>query len=405
MASFGGFVRKSPANRLRQFFEARGVAIPDGFDWSSEGRGNAFVKSIEKLVGDLPDRQQDAVKAELDLLASLADANGMTSAEQVCAGQGIDLEGLEGVQDVLLTMAIEHTKALERTATQASLTRRTGGRNWAAFQFDEGTVWALEESAARASFLEEAISILELPTHRKREADWYKSVRVHPTTGEESEVVQATIYVEERAESELAFGASETLERQLVQKVLEVGVSCDPKDHVVEICTRGGKAVRDKYAKAFAKHFAPSAEMPIETPRREVLLDKLREAGVFETEPADGIENVELSELHFYSSGGGFARFERRGDDETIHQFLNRRFGEASPLKASGWQIVSATLRIVLSPTDGARRKTLTVTLRTPNTTTLPNKTEADWQFVLRLLERWRLIAPQTPDEPLVDAA
>ena len=302
-------------------------------------------------------------------------------------------------------LAIDYPKTFERVGTQAALLRKTGGRNWAAFQFDKCTKWALEDAAARELFLADAIAILDLPSHRKREADWYKSVRTHPITGEESDVVQATIYVEERAESELAFGASETLERQLVQKVLEVGVSCDPKDHVVEICTRGGKRIREKYAKAFAKHFAPSAEMPIETPRREVLLDRLREAGVFETEPADGIESVELSELNFYSSGGGFARFERRGDDETIHQFLDRRFGEASPLKASGWQIVSATIRIVLSPKDGARRKMLTVTLRTPNTTTLPNKTEADWQFVLRLLERWRLIAPQTPDEPLVDAA
>ena len=51
-------------------------------------------------------------------------------------------------------------------------------------------------------------------------------------------------------------------------------------------------------------------------------------------------------------------------------------------------------MRIVLSPRDGKRRKTLTVTLRSPNTTTIPNKTEQERQFVMNLLERWGLIAP-----------
>lgn len=39
MASFSGFIRKSPADRLRHFFEVRGGNAPDDFDWSGEGRG------------------------------------------------------------------------------------------------------------------------------------------------------------------------------------------------------------------------------------------------------------------------------------------------------------------------------------------------------------------------------
>ena len=108
MASFSGFIRKSPPDRLRYFFEARGVEAPEDFDWTSEGRGTALVRSIEELLLSLTDRQQDALKAELDHLASLADSNGLLSAEQICAGQGIDLEGLEGVQDVLLILSIDH---------------------------------------------------------------------------------------------------------------------------------------------------------------------------------------------------------------------------------------------------------------------------------------------------------
>lgn len=406
MASYSGFIRKAPAARLCQFFEARHIGIPDGFNWTSEGRGTELVRSIDALLDGLPGKQQDSLKAELDLLGSLADGNGILSAEQVCGGHSIDLEGLEGVPDILLMLAVEHPQVLDRVAAQASLLRRTGGKKWSSFQFDDdGKSWALDDETARDAFLNDAIAILELPSHRQREADWYKSIRAHPITGEETEIVRATIYVEDRAESELAFGPQAALERQIVQKVVEIGLACDPKERIVEICARGGKRVLDEYAKSFTKHFAPHSDPPVEIPRREVTLDRLRKSLILETEPADGIERVEVSSLDFYSSGGGFSRFERRGEDETVYQFLHRRFGEFSPLRAAGWQIIAATIRVVMAVTDGQRRRTLTVTLRTPNTTTLPNKTETDRKFVYELLERWNLIAPPARDEEVIEAA
>ncbi|WP_420395806.1 hypothetical protein [Nioella sp.] len=378
--------------------------MPEGFDWNSAGRGTAFVADLNTVIDDLPARQQDRLKAELDHLASLTNDAVMVSAEQVCPMMGIDLEGLEGVQDVLLMLALDFPHAFERVAVQASLNRRTGGKNWSAFQFDDdGKAWALDDDTARRAFVADAIAILDLPAHRKREADWYRAVRVHPITGEETEIVQATIYVEDRAASELTFGASEGLERQVFQRVLEVGIACNPAERIVEICAAGGKKVRDEYAQAFSRHFAPGSEPPVEAPRREVILSTLRTEPAFAIEPAHGVEGVEVSSLDFFSTGGGFARFEKRGDSETIYQFLNRRFAQESPLKAGGWQIVAATLRIVMAAQNGKRRRTLTVTLRSPNTTTIPNKTEADRQRVLNLLERWNLIAPPSPEIDVIE--
>ena len=394
MASFNGFIRKSPSDRLRKFLEVRGIEPPEDFDWTSEGRGTALVRSIEELLAELSDQRQDAVKAELDHLASIADETGMAGAEQICAGQGIDLEGLEGVQDVLLMLATEHPRMIDRVTVQASLMRRNGGRQWARFQFpDDGKPWVLDQPSAREAFLDDTVEILELPAHRKREADWYQAVQIDPVSGNENALTQATIYVEERAESELAFGA-ESLERHTVQKVLEVGIACDPKERVVEICAKGGKKLRDQYLQAFAARFAPYSEAPVEVPRRDVLLETLHSEPQFETEPADGIERVEVSSLSFRSADGGFARFEKRAEDETLHGFLDRQFGGLSPLRAGGWQIISATLRIMLEARDGKGKRTMTVNLSVPNTTTLPNKTEKDRQFVFDLLERWHLLAP-----------
>ena len=406
MASFSGFIRKSPDARLAAFLKAKGVEPPKDFNWQSEGRGTALVNDINGLIAELPDVRQDQIKAELDHLASLATPQTMTAAEQVCTAQRIDLEGLQGIQDVLLLLALDHPQTLERVAAQVSLMQRTGGKNWSAFQFeDDGKPWALDDDVARDGFVADAIAILELPEHRKREADWYTAIRVHPITGEESEMLQATIYVQASAESELTFGASESLERQVVQRVLEVGIACNAKERIVEICARGGKKIRDEYASSFSKHFAPQSAPPVETPRRDVLLDNLISSPSFPTEPADGIAKVEVSSLDFYSIGGGFARYERRGDDETIYQFLEREFAGRSPIHATGWTIIGSTIRIVQAAQEGKRSKTLTVTLRSPNTTTIPNKTEAERQFVMTLLERWKLIAPRPQPFDVIEAA
>ncbi len=406
MASYSGFLRKSPSARLQAWFEQRRVEFPEDFNWQSAGRGTDFVTDTNALIDALPALKQDALKAELDHLASLSDDKGLLAAEQICSPLDIDLEGLEGVQDVILMLATHHPQTLERVGVLASLSQRYGGKSWSTFQFeDDGNSWVLDNEETRAAFVQDAVAILELPDHRKREADWYKSCRVHPITGEETEMIHATIYVEDRASIELTFGSSAGLERQVFQRVVEVGIACDPKERIVEICASGGKKVRDQYATAFSKHFAPEAPPPIEAPRREVLLETLRIQPSFLIEPSDGIDRVEVSSLDLFASGGGIARFERRGDDETVHQFLARQFGNSSPLMRRGWTIVATTLRIYMTAQEGKRARTLTVTLRAPNTTTIPNKTDMDRQFVLRLLERWKLVAPSPEDVDVIEAA
>ena len=392
MASLSTFIRKSPTARLQDFLAARGVHAGDDFDWCSDAGSKAFLQSIEALIAGLPDAQQDKVKAELELLAELASDDGMSGVAHVCAGEGVDLEGCQGVEDVLLMLATQYDRLMiDRVQVQTSYLRKSGGRQWARFQFlDDGKQWVLDQQSAQDAFLEETVGILKLPAHRKREADWFHPVRIDPATGAETKLTQATIYVEDHAESELAFGET-SLERHTRQKVLEVGVVCDPKERTVEICAKGGNKIRDKYLQAFSKHFAPQSERPVQVPRRNVRLEILRREPELMTVPADEIDRVEVSSLSFRSTDEAYLMAEKRGEDETLYQFLHRRFGVSSPLQASGWQIVSATLRIFKAPREGS---VLTVTLRTPNTTSVPNKTEAERTFVFDLLERWELLDP-----------
>ena len=103
---------------------------------------------------------------------------------------------------------------------------------------------------------------------------------------------------------------------------------------------------------------------------------------------------MEVSSLSFKTSDGAFLMVERRGDKETLYDFLDRKFGAISPLKSGGWNMIAATLRVYLTPRDGRKGRIITVTLKTPNTTSVSNKTEAERAFVYGLLERWDLLAP-----------
>ncbi|WP_135506825.1 hypothetical protein [Roseovarius aestuariivivens] len=111
-------MRKAPPARLKAFFYGPHVEAGKDFDWISDGRGKAFVQSVERLLSGLPDRLQDKLRAELDHLTTLADSDGMKGAEKVCAGQGIDLEGLQGNKDVLLMLAVDHPQIIGRVSVE-----------------------------------------------------------------------------------------------------------------------------------------------------------------------------------------------------------------------------------------------------------------------------------------------
>lgn len=138
-------------------------------------------------------------------------------------------------------------------------------------------------------------------------------------------------------------------------------------------------------------------------PRRDVRLETLRSPPDLTTVPADGVDHVEVSSLSFRSSDRAFLLIEKRGQDETLYHFLKRRFGVTSPLQSGGWQIVAATLRISLAQSADKKARTLTVTFKAPNTTSVPNKNEKDRKFVFDLLERWGLLAPPPTKKELFE--
>lgn len=403
MANIRTLFRKTPQSRQKEYFEARIGNFPNDFDWTLGGRD--LAEALEVAISNTTEKLENLVRADLDNILGLADRDGWRAVEETCRGGGVDLDSCEGQHDAIMMLALQHRTLFERALMTSSFKRRNGGRDWSAFELKGGqSAIDISDEIGRERFLAEALQILGVPPGRKREADWYDSIRRDPVTGEERRVTQATIYVEERPESSLAFGEGDSVEWSVVPRVGEVAFSYDAREKIFEVCAAGGKLVREKYAHAFAECFVGETSQTVETPMREIDFGPLMQSPNFPHDPADRIDSFEVSQLAFYSTSGGFTTFERRGDGESIHDFIARRFGEQSPTTATGWKMTSATLRIIRSPVDGVgRKKTLTVDLKAPNRTTLRNKTEEDRMFVTDLLDRWGLFAAQRDNGALVE--
>jgi len=313
---------------------------------------------------------------------------------------GFDLDDCAGEFDAAFKVALDRPKLFERALSRASLWRGYGGKQWAAYEFGgEKTARSHhEDEDARTRLIDAIRAISKTPDNRKYEADWFSVRRRDPDTGAERSVLHLTLYLEERPQIGMEF-RNDVLAPHLTPRVAELGFVYDPTDGVVEVCAKGNKLDRNKYAAAFGECLFGKACEPNEIIRRDIDFDTFLKRPAFETYTAERVVSCEVIELRF-GRDGFFAQYEckDKNTDADIYARL-AEMGDRSPLiRSEGWYLVAATLRIVRAFGDGKRdQKTLIVDLKSSNRTSLRNKTEDDRVFVHTLLERWGAFVDTTP--------
>lgn len=396
MKNLKSLFRKTSVETLRTYFADRTKDFPKDFDWSLEGL--SLANALDTAIAELPDNAQDSLRAELDMIADLAERDGWQSIDDVCRGAGVELDDGQGEFDAAFFIALNHHELFERALAAASLKRGHGGRQWSSYGFMSTSQAAadLADPDARNEFVAKAREILNVPSSRKSEDDWFEIKRIDPSTGEPVTLSQMTLYVEERPQSALAF-VGKSIKRRLSPRILELGFIYSPREKLIEICAGGGKEQRGKYADAFAKCLIGEDAEPHAVDRRDVEFLPLQQRPEFVIISSDRIAKCGVSKLRFWNDGS-FLQVDKKDDDPGIYDFLDYRFGDRSPLRAPGWKIVGATIKIVREPEGGTgRKKTLTIDLGSPNRTTLRSKTNEDREFANMLMERWGILQPPEP--------
>jgi hypothetical protein len=163
---------------------------------------------------------------------------------------------------------------------------------------------------------------------------------------------------------------------------------------VIEVVANDRES-REDLVRVFSRDLLSSEFLKEKLPLRAYALDMLMSPFGFETDPADGIEEVRVKHLRLMpmdTTGERVVIECLRGTANTIWKMAEDRFGEANPL-LGGWIITQAKLTIRFHPERGSRRgKTVPVTISMPSGCDLKDRTERERMIGDKYMRRWGMV-------------
>lgn len=389
--------RSTSPDILRNYFDLRGAAFPDDFDWSMDE--GALGNETELILAKFPDEQEDDLRAELEGIEEIATDDGWIAIDQVCSGYDIDLPEDGGAEGAAFFVALNHPNLLPKIINAASMNRYNGGRQWGCFKLEGArfTANTVTDLVARSEFVESVLMAQKFPVTRPHYTDWFSAIRRDPLTAEPSEITYLTLYLLDRPIKEMTVDANNRFLMALRQRVDEMIFAINPDAREIEVYAKGGSKMHGVLARAFSDSFFVKTVLPVRVEPRQVDFGPLKRKPDFELSPEDRIESVSVVKLKFFSDGLK-SLYEHASDESELYDIIQHKLGDCSPLR-SGDLILAATLKIRRAKQDG---KTLTIDLGYPSRTTLPNQTEEDRALSIRLLERWGILGQ---DMELMEAA
>ncbi len=203
-------------------------------------------------------------------------------------------------------------------------------------------------------------------------------------------------YPQNHATSDLAYTEHGELDQQSRKAAFEVILVYRPGDGMLEILAPGGRERVDDIASCFCTAILDLPELPSRlTPRLYELSPLLSVELALTTDPADGIERVELREicLNLGRSHGWKRRLTFSADDkaqqrESIHDMIQRTVLDDG-IELPQVTVSSAKFRLIFAPVDNQRPKRLTFNVAIPDHCSLRDNYHD--QVARKCLRRWGL--------------
>ncbi|MGJ8572803.1 MAG: hypothetical protein ACSHXI_19115 [Hoeflea sp.] len=339
------------------------------------------------------------MRAELDLIQEIANADGWVAIDEVCGGYEIDVPEGGGAEGAAFFVALNYAELLPKIANAASMNRYSGGRQWSCYRMDGAQLSSetVSDPDARVHFIEAVLKARNFQVSRPHEIDWFSAVRRDRLTDEKSEITYLTIYLLDRPIQEMTIDQDNRFLMALRQRVDEMIFAFNPRAQEIEVYSRGGAKLHEPLASAFADSFSNEAVDLVRVEPRQVDFGPLKVKPDFDISPEDRVESVSVVKLKFWGDGMR-SLYEHASDDNEIYDIMQQKLGDRSPLRC-GDLMVAATVKIKRAKQHG---KTLTIDLGHPSRTTLPNQTEEDRTLSIRLLERWGILSE---NDQLLDLA
>lgn len=386
MTALSAFLRKTPSEALREYFDRPLVGLPTEFDWSVPE--SELSKPLLVAIERMSRIQRDRISNDAERVHALSDEPGQAAIYSVAEDSAF-LDGLANPHSRSLWMFLNAQDRFRHAEEVRFTEDRRRGRMWAGYMTDAGCV-VKRDAATRHAFVS---AIREFSGAAHADIDIFDRVRT-THEGNECDLVQVTIYREGRSDDLLRFDEKGSLVRQAYRPVFEAAVTYEPATGGLEVVAND-KATRSEIVKATVTHLLGIEFKENLLPLRCFDLSVLLTPYDFPVDPEDGIEGVEVRELRLMPIDDNDFRVTLEKParaDETIWTKAEEQFGERTPL-GDGYVITRARIAVKLAGRPGGdRRRALTLAITLPHGCDLKDRTATEQMIGEKYLRRWGIL-------------
>jgi len=386
LTALSAFLRKTPSEALREYFDRPEIGLPTEFEWPEADTDLSvpLFGAIEKMSRV----ERDRVSNDAERVHSLSNEPGQAAIYSVAEDPDF-LDGLANPHARSLWMFLKANDRFRHAEEVRFTEDRRRGRMWAGYMIDAGCV-VQRDASARHAFVS---AIKEFSGAAHADVDIFDRVRT-THEGDECDIVQVTIYREGRPDDLLRFDDKGALVRQAYRPVFEAAVTYEPATGSIEVIAND-KVTRSEIVKATVKYLLGIDFKENRLPLRCYDLSVLLKPYDFPVDPEDGIECVEVRELRLMPIDDSDFRITLEKParaDETIWAKADERFAERTPL-SEGYVVTRAKIAVKLArrPGGGGRR-TLSLTITWPHGCDLKDRTATEQMIGEKYLRRWGIL-------------
>lgn len=412
MAAFNyrDLVRLVSPGSWQFYFQARGIALPEGADWSDSPP--TLHKSILQALEALAEPQQGTVYTELRRVKLLAHPRGVQAlCNTVPLGDSM-LEDFEHHASDAERALWALTNWPERFANAESFVRanvQVGGRSWRRLHLPPGQV--LHCQAEDIERLRLALAAAFTPSRGRARACEIDVLTRHLDGG-----VQLDIRIEDNRQRSLEFGPDDCTLWRDVRPPQFMTVILYPANGVIDLLMTGGAKAREKLLAPLGQFVFRKPIVPIAVPEPMFLLNRLRQ-GVWPDEHSGldlrdyGVVKARLSECRVCAIQPPACDFIIKPpagvDSPDVLECVQAK--QADRLLGHGFDILDAVISLYFEPTDGARqRRVVHIRVKPTGIANLRDMEEAEAQLAQALLRALGVMQdPPTAvvaDEAVIDS-
>ncbi len=386
MTALSAFLRKTPSEALREYFDRPEIGLPTEIDWNlpEAELSGPLMGAIEEMSRV----QRDRILNDAERVHALSDEPGQAALYSVAEDPAL-LDGLANPHARGLWIFLKAQDRFRHAEEVRFTEDRRRGRMWAGYMTEVGRV-VQRDPATRHAFVS---AIKEFSGAAHAHVDIFDRVRT-THEGDECDLVQVTIYREGRPDDLLRFDDKGALVRQAYRPVFEAAVTYEPATGGIEVIAND-KVTRMEIVKAAVTHLLGIEFKENKLPLRCYDLSVLLTPYDFPVDAEDGIEGVEVRELRLMPIDDSSRRVTLENmarADGTIWSMADEMFEDRTPLR-EGFVITRAKLAVKLARRPGGdRRRTLTLTITWPHGCDLRDRTATEQMIGEKYLRRWGIL-------------